>query len=217
MRTHWCQTFSPELTALVLLLSAEVNRGSTDFPFLHRIFFFCLSLNCKIMSSPPSPSSNRWFKALRRTRLGEPCLRTYPLECVDLLRRARIAFQAGRTLKEGFRLAQLEAVVRMLEEHECDFVDALGRDLHKPRFETVVFELITVKNEALHAISNLKKWMEPHLDECLVISEPLGVVFIMGTWCSPVQMCLVPLVGAIAAGAQRFCNHTRSYGESHNR
>uniref|UniRef100_A0A3B3CZR1 Aldehyde dehydrogenase n=1 Tax=Oryzias melastigma TaxID=30732 RepID=A0A3B3CZR1_ORYME len=151
------------------------------------------------MSSPPSPSPTRWFKALR---LGEPCLRTYPLECVDLLRRARIAFQAGRTLKECFRLTQLEALVRMLEEHECDFVDALGRDLHKPRFETVVFELITVKNEALHALTNLKKWMQPQsttLDECLVISEPLGVVFIMGSWCNPVQMCLVPLVGAIAA------------------
>ena len=48
-----------------------------------------------------------------------------------MLKRARVAFRAGRTLKEGFRLAQLEAVVQMLEEHECDFVDALGRDLHK--------------------------------------------------------------------------------------
>ncbi|XP_044052814.1 aldehyde dehydrogenase family 3 member B1 isoform X2 [Siniperca chuatsi] len=161
------------------------------------------------MSSPPSPSPARWFKALRRTRLGEPCLKTYPLEFVDLLRRARVAFQAGRTLTEGFRLAQLEVVVRMLEEHECDFVDALGRDLHKPRFETVVSELILIKNEALHAISNLKKWMQPQhvernlsttLDQCLVVSEPLGVVFIMGAWCNPVQTCLVPLVGAIAAG-----------------
>uniref|UniRef100_A0A3Q4GK63 Aldehyde dehydrogenase n=1 Tax=Neolamprologus brichardi TaxID=32507 RepID=A0A3Q4GK63_NEOBR len=159
------------------------------------------------MSRPPSPTPARWFKALR-TRLGDSCLKTYPLESVDLLRRARVAFQAGRTLKENFRLAQLEAVVQMLEEHECDFVDALGRDLHKPRFETVVSELILVKNEALYAINNLKKWMQPQkvernlsttLDDCLVISEPLGVVLIIGTWCSPVQMCLVPLVGAIAA------------------
>uniref|UniRef100_A0A3B5B739 Aldehyde dehydrogenase n=1 Tax=Stegastes partitus TaxID=144197 RepID=A0A3B5B739_9TELE len=160
------------------------------------------------MNGPPSPSPARWFQALR-TRLGEPCLKTYGLECVELLRRARVAFQAGRTLKENFRMTQLEAVLRMLEEHECDFVDALGRDLHKqPRFETVVSELILVKNEALHAINNLKKWMQPQhvernlstsLDECVVISEPLGVVFIVGTWCSPVQMCLVPLVGAIAA------------------
>lgn len=58
-------------------------------------------------------------------------LKTYPVECRDLLRRARVAFQAGRTLNESFRLTQLEAVVRMLGEHEGDFVDALGRDLHK--------------------------------------------------------------------------------------
>ncbi|KAG7252776.1 hypothetical protein CRUP_001228, partial [Coryphaenoides rupestris] len=38
------------------------------------------------------------------------------------------------------------------------------------------------------------------LDECLVVSEPLGVVFIAGAWCSPVQQALGPLVGAIAAG-----------------
>ncbi|KAG7244042.1 hypothetical protein INR49_006203 [Caranx melampygus] len=156
-----------------------------------------------------SPAKRNGRLTCRRTRLGEPCLKTYPVECVHLLERARVAFQAGRILKESFRQAQLEAVVRMLEEHECDFVDALGRDLHKPRFETVVSELMLVKNEALYAINNLKKWMQPQhvernlsttLDECLVVSEPLGVVFIIGTWYSPVQTCLVPLVGAIAAG-----------------
>lgn len=52
---------------------------------------------------------------------------------MDLLKRARAAFKSGRTLKENFRLTQLDAVMRMLEEHECDFVDALGRDLHKVR------------------------------------------------------------------------------------
>ncbi|XP_029018123.1 aldehyde dehydrogenase family 3 member B1 isoform X2 [Betta splendens] len=161
------------------------------------------------MSRPPSPSPARWFKALRRTRPGDHCVKTHPVECGDLLRRARVAFEAGRSLKEGFRLAQLQALVQLLDEHEGDFVDALGRDLHKPRFETLVSELVLVKNEALHAINNLKKWMQPQfvernlsttMDECLVVREPLGVVFIIGTWCSPVQMCLVPLVGAIAAG-----------------
>lgn len=63
------------------------------------------------------------------------------MECDDLLRRARVAFQAGRTLREDFRLTQLEAVGRMLEEHECDFVDALGRDLHKVRGEAVTWWL----------------------------------------------------------------------------
>lgn len=32
---------------------------------------------------------------------------------------------------------------------------------NQPRFETVVSELILVKNEAVYAINNLKKWMQP--------------------------------------------------------
>uniref|UniRef100_A0A667ZXM3 Aldehyde dehydrogenase n=1 Tax=Myripristis murdjan TaxID=586833 RepID=A0A667ZXM3_9TELE len=126
-----------------------------------------------------------------RTRLGEPCLKTYPLECVDLLKRAKAAFQTGCTTKESFRLAQLEALVRMLGEHECDFVDALGRDLHK------VWGKVTALCDQ-HAV--VFPCCSTTLDDCLVVSEPLGVVLIMGTWCSPVLFCLGPLVGAIAAG-----------------
>ncbi|XP_048856874.1 aldehyde dehydrogenase family 3 member B1 [Brienomyrus brachyistius] len=161
------------------------------------------------MSAPPSPSPTRWFKALKRTKSGESCMKTCPVLCAELLNRARAAHRAGRAMKESFRHAQLEAVVRMMQDHECDFVDALGKDLHKHRFETVMLELIMVKNEALYAASNLKRWMEPQhmdrtlatsLDEGLVVSEPLGVVLVVGAWSSPVQHCLVPLVGAIAAG-----------------
>ncbi|XDV21239.1 hypothetical protein PO909_026373 [Leuciscus waleckii] len=165
------------------------------------------------MSSPPSPSPTRWFKALRRTRIEDVCLKSGAAACAEVLKRARAAFRAGRTAQDSFRLAQLEALVRMLMEHECDFVDALGRDLHKPRFETVMSELMTVKSEALHTISNLKKWMEVQrierswataFDECLVVNEPLGVVLIIGNWTSPLQLCLVPLVGAIAAAAHEI-------------
>lgn len=38
------------------------------------------------------------------------------------------------------------------------------------------------------------------LDECMVVSEPLGTVLILRSWACPVQLCLVPLIGAIAAG-----------------
>ncbi|KAK7172775.1 hypothetical protein R3I93_002791 [Phoxinus phoxinus] len=175
------------------------------------------------MSSPPSPSPTRWFKALRRTRIEDVCLKSGAAACSEVLKRARAAFRAGRTAQDSFRLAQLEALVRMLMDHECDFVDALGRDVHKPRFETVMSELMIVKSEALHTISNLKKWMEVQriernwataFDECLVVNEPLGVVLIIGNWTSPLQLCLVPLVGAIAAGncviisPSETCTHT---------
>ncbi|XP_041957942.1 aldehyde dehydrogenase family 3 member B1 isoform X1 [Alosa sapidissima] len=159
----------------------------------------------------------------RRTRHGDLCLKTGPGECAEMLKRARAAFQSGRTANECFRLAQLDAVMRLVFEHECDFVDALARDLHKPRFETVVSELILVKNEAVYAINNLRKWMEPQrvernlstaLDECMVVSEPLGTVLVLGSWANPVQLCLVPLIGAMAAGncvvisPSEHCAHT---------
>lgn len=37
----------------------------------------------------------------------------------------------------------------------------LSTVFNQPRFETVVSELILVKNEGLYAINNLKKWMQP--------------------------------------------------------
>lgn len=96
--------------------------------------------------------------ACSRTRLGEPSWKTCPVECVDLLRRARIAFQAGRTLTEVFRLAQLEAVVRMLEEHECDFVDALGRDLHKVRGFILALDNNSLSSFKKEETGNVSAW-----------------------------------------------------------
>lgn len=38
------------------------------------------------------------------------------------------------------------------------------------------------------------------LDDCFVRREPLGVVLIIGAWNYPLQLILLPLIGAIAAG-----------------
>lgn len=38
------------------------------------------------------------------------------------------------------------------------------------------------------------------MDGCQVRKQPVGVVLIISPWNYPVQLCLSPLVGAIAAG-----------------
>lgn len=43
------------------------------------------------------------------------------------------------------------------------------------------------------------------LDDCFVRREPLGVVLIIGPWNYPMQLIILPLVGAIAAGLQSLC------------
>lgn len=38
------------------------------------------------------------------------------------------------------------------------------------------------------------------MDDCFVRREPLGVVLIIGAWNYPLQLILLPLIGAISAG-----------------
>lgn len=38
------------------------------------------------------------------------------------------------------------------------------------------------------------------LDDCFIRREPLGVVLIIGPWNYPLQLLIIPLIGAIAAG-----------------
>ncbi|XP_039627750.1 aldehyde dehydrogenase family 3 member B1 [Polypterus senegalus] len=162
-----------------------------------------------MLPSPPSPSPSRWFRSLRRLKSNGQASRTPASVCAEMLKKSREAFESKKTAEESFRLGQLDGIVRMVVENEDDFVETLNGDLHKPRFESLLSELILVKNEALFAINNLKKWMQPEhvernlattLDQCFLVNEPMGVVLIVGDWSAPVQQCLVPLVGAIAAG-----------------
>ncbi|MEE6512654.1 hypothetical protein FKM82_019767 [Ascaphus truei] len=162
-------------------------------------------------TSNASPSPARWFRVFKRTMSGDSHTRKSSSSSLgeDVLRKSREAFSSGKTRPYAFRVSQLEAIFQMLEEHEMEFVEALEKDMHRPKFETVLSDITTVKNEALYAIRNLEKWMQPKhvqksmtsfLDDCFVQREPVGVVLIVGGWSFPIQLSLIPLVGAVAAG-----------------
>jgi acyl-CoA reductase-like NAD-dependent aldehyde dehydrogenase len=52
----------------------------------------------------------------------------------------------------------------------------------------------------------LTYWLQPSkglvnaMDDLLIYNDPYGVVLIIGAWNYPIQLTLLPLVGAIAAG-----------------
>ncbi|XP_038164356.1 aldehyde dehydrogenase family 3 member B1 [Cyprinodon tularosa] len=127
----------------------------------------------------------------------------------DVLERLRTAFRSGLTLPEEFRRAQITQLMSMIRENEDSIMKALHQDLSKPKFESALSEVDIVINELHHAISNISTWMQPEyvtknlatkLDDCFVRREPLGVVLIIGPWNYPLQLLILPLVGAIAAG-----------------
>nr|CAG8500065.1 2207_t:CDS:2 [Entrophospora candida] len=118
------------------------------------------------------------------------------------------SFKSGSTKPLEHRREQLKQLWVMIDENEEDICDALWRDLHKSKFESSLGELIWVKQESHEAINNLKKWSESEyvkvglshqLNKCHIRKEPKG------SWNYPINLLLVPLIGAIAAGCTAIC------------
>lgn len=123
--------------------------------------------------------------------------------------RLRSTFRSGVTVPEEFRRAQLTKLMALMKENEERFLEALHKDLAKPKFEAILSEIDITTNDLHYALSNLSTWMKPEyvsknlatkLDDCFVRREPLGVVLIIGAWNYPLQLLIMPLVAAIAAG-----------------
>lgn len=127
----------------------------------------------------------------------------------DSVATARAAFRTGRTKPLAWRLRQLAALRRMLLEQGEALEAALARDLGKSPTESQLSEIGVVLAELDHAARHLRRWLRPKRvaiplavapARARVVREPLGVVLIIGPWNYPVQLTLVPLVGALAAG-----------------
>lgn len=126
-----------------------------------------------------------------------------------LVRELRKNFDTGKTKSYEWRISQLEAIVKMLEEKEKEIIDALHSDLSKPRLEAYITEIVQAKSSCDEALQELKHWMKPEKvstsitafpSSAEIVSEPLGVVLIISTWNFPMLLSLDPVIGAISAG-----------------
>lgn len=109
----------------------------------------------------------------------------------------------------SYRKASLEKLLKNIEMHENEIVDALYKDFKKPVFESIVTETSYVISDLKATIKNLSKWAKPKkvLPSLLnfpssdyIYSQPLGNVLIIAPWNYPFQLALCPLVAAVAAG-----------------
>nr|XP_044986517.1 aldehyde dehydrogenase, dimeric NADP-preferring [Jaculus jaculus] len=127
----------------------------------------------------------------------------------EVVKRARAAFNSGRTRPLQFRVQQLEALRRMITERQQDIAGALAADLHKNEWSAYYEEIAYVMEEIELMTKRLPEWAmdEPvektpqtQHDESYIHSEPLGVVLVIGAWNYPFNLTIQPMVGAIAAG-----------------
>lgn len=126
-----------------------------------------------------------------------------------LISRQRTFFQSGATRSLEYRRAQLGRLYQVLKEHEQTLLAALHADLRKSQYEAYTSEMGLVLSEIRHAIRHLPAWMRPERRSMplmvwpargFIRPEPQGVALIIGPWNYPLQLMLVPLVGAMAAG-----------------
>jgi len=121
----------------------------------------------------------------------------------------RTNFETGAMRTYEFRRKQLLALRQAIKEHEQAINDALHADLRKSPEETYISETGLVYAEISVALKNLKKWMKPKRvatdlanlpSTSKIYRDALGVVLIIAPWNYPLQLSLIPLVGAIAGG-----------------
>lgn len=127
-----------------------------------------------------------------------------------LVSQLRRSFNTRTTYSYEWRKAQLQSLQRMIDENKTELCAALRHDLNKPEQETGMMELGVVTNAITYALKNLHSWMQPTKVNPIIQAralytfnvrhDPLGVVLIIGAWNYPVQLTLVPLVGALAGG-----------------
>ena len=127
----------------------------------------------------------------------------------DVLADLRRVFAVGRTRVLEWRLEQLRAIERFLDEREPEIAAALAEDLGRSPAEAWLGDVASSKGEAAYARKHVRKWMRRRRESlplaqlpgrAWVQYDPLGVVLVIGPWNYPLYLSLAPLVAAVAAG-----------------
>lgn len=111
------------------------------------------------------------------------------------------------------RRDSLRALEKAIESRIPAIAAALAKDFSKPQAETLLTEIYPVLKEIHHTIKNLKKWSRPRPvgaplgligTRSHIMAEPHGVCLIISPWNYPFNLCMAPLISAIAAGNCAF-------------
>lgn len=121
----------------------------------------------------------------------------------------RTFFDTGKTIPLAYRRDALEKLRTYLKQNEEKALEALTKDLGKATFEGYATELGIVYDEINICLKKLNSWARPkrvttplvHFHSTSkVYPSPLGVVLVLSPWNYPLQLALVPMIDAIAAG-----------------
>ncbi len=128
----------------------------------------------------------------------------------EMLLQAQQHYFRSHATKEGaFRRRQLQRLSALLRDHESALCAAVADDFGKSVFDTYATELGMLHAEIGWQLKHLRKNMRAQRLPCNMANfparfrlhcEPMGSVLIIGAWNYPLQLTLLPMVDAMAAG-----------------
>lgn len=156
----------------------------------------------------------------------------------DIIEPLREYFLTGKTFDIEWRMGQIRAILKMLDEQSDTLAEALFKDLHKSPEEAWLTETGFVQHEARFALKHIKNWAKPAKSRIplflmpsssCVRPQPRGLALIISPWNYPAQLTLSPLIASISAGnvcvikpselapasAQWFSDYIPKYLDSH--
>ena len=131
------------------------------------------------------------------------------VDVAGIVDRVRDTYNSGRTRPMEWRQEQLDGLVRMLKMEGPRFEAALATDLGKPAIEGFAADIGSVATEITGMRKHAPKWAKPRKvrlplttmpGKGYIIPEPLGVALVVAPWNYPIQLLLLPVAAAIAAG-----------------
>ncbi len=118
-------------------------------------------------------------------------------------------FLKGETRDIQYRTKQLTILKEIVSSNEKEILRALALDLKKPEFEAYTAEVMPILKEIDFCLKHLKAWTRPKRvktpmallpGSSRIHYQPYGVILNIAPWNYPVQLCLAPLIPALAAG-----------------
>ena len=129
---------------------------------------------------------------------------------LPIFEKQKQAFRATPYLSKDDRISHLKKLKTVLLDHQREIIQAISDDFSgRSPEETRLAEMMPIAQDINATCRQLKKWMKTsrrhvgqHLQpaKAYVKYQPLGVVGVMVPWNYPVQLAVLPLVGALAAG-----------------
>ncbi len=131
------------------------------------------------------------------------------MDAGGILVKQRNYFHTGATLDKGFRKKQLSLLRTLILSNRDKIIQALHEDFMKPEVETYTSEYAITVEELEYALKKIDRWARPERvksslinfpSSARIIDEPYGLALIISPWNYPFQLCMFPLIGAMAAG-----------------